>query len=63
MIGLPPLEGPKFHVKLIVFTDVPAWFVVSLTGALGTTTTIAPFPSLETIDSPYELIATTLAYT
>jgi hypothetical protein len=61
MIGVPPVVRPSLHLMPIYESDVTKAELRRLRGALGTSTTVAPFPDIDLLDSPHTLVADTVA--
>jgi len=61
MIEAPPLDDPALQVKPSV--DFVLWEVFStrVVGASGAVVITAPLPSVDSAESPYRLVAITLA--
>jgi hypothetical protein len=57
----PPSDTPAVHCKPKADAVLSAVSSIRLIGASGLVITIAPLPASDTIESPLELVATTLA--
>lgn len=57
MIGEPPVDTPLFHLSPITEAELVEGSNAKPTGELGTSKILAPLPSADAADSPYEFVA------